>query len=112
MGAGGLTSVAGTAWSAWVAVKIAWEASLRVHEIGGAALGAYLERDTTQFDGHKGRPLGFRAWDHQLRQPLYVIVRGDHRAVIEEPAAREGETSREALDRLGVGATNTSCHLS
>jgi hypothetical protein len=99
------------AWLAWVAPKIAWEASLRVRDVGGPALTEYLERDSTQFDGHKGRPLGFRAWNHQLRQPLYVVVRGDRSTVIEEPATREGEPSRAALDRLGATAANTTCHL-
>jgi branched-chain amino acid transport system substrate-binding protein len=28
-------------------------------------------------DGLKGRPLTFRAWDHQLLQPMYVVAAKD-----------------------------------
>jgi hypothetical protein len=28
-------------------------------------------------DGLKGRPLTFRAWDHQLMQPMYVVAAKD-----------------------------------
>jgi hypothetical protein len=99
------------AWLAWVAVKIIWEASLRARTTSGAGLAAHLVRETTQFDGHKGRPLGFRAWDHQLRQPLYVVVAGPSRRLIEEPVAQGDETARESLDRLGTTAANSTCHI-
>ena len=33
----------------------------------------YLE-GAPPFDGHKGRPLTFREWDHQLRQPMYLVT--------------------------------------
>ena len=97
------------AWFGWLAVKIAWEASLRARSTDGTALGAYLMRDTAQFDGHKGRPLSFRAWDRQLRQPLYVVTSGAHRRIIEEPAVSGDESSRELLDRLGTTQAHTAC---
>jgi hypothetical protein len=93
------------AWSAWMAMKILWEASLRAKSADPRLLAQYLTRETTQFDGHKGRPLSFRAWDRQLRQPLYV-KRGDR--VVELPAD-DGSSPREALDRLGTSAAESSC---
>ena len=36
-----------------------------------AALEGHTLAGTT--DGLKGRPLTFRAWDHQLLQPMYVV---------------------------------------
>lgn len=105
----------GAAWAGWMAVKALWEASLRARSTDGAALRAYLSRDATQFDGHKGWPLSFRAWDRQLRQPLYLVAPGENggpRIAGEVPAARGEESSRELLDRLGADAAATTCRTS
>jgi hypothetical protein len=97
------------AWCAWVAVKALWESALRVKSGEARRIAEYLARDTTQFDGHKGRPLSFRTWDHQLRQPLYV-KRGT--MIVEVPApASPDESSRELLDRLGTRAAQSPCRM-
>lgn len=107
----------GAAWAGWMAVKVLWEASLRARTVESAGIRAYLERDATQFDGHKGWPLSFRAWDHQLRQPLYLAApsagNGDTRVVGEVPARRGGEesSSHELLDLLGAGASESTCRI-
>ena len=103
------------AWLGWFAVKVAWEASLRTKSVEGTRLIQYLRDDNTQFDGHKGRPLSFRRWDQQLRQPVYIVDRlGDGSKVIaEEPAiGASDESSRAALDRIGTPATQSTCKVS
>lgn len=110
-------SMTAEAWTAWVAIKMLWEASLRTRATDGAAIGAYLRAESTQFDGHKGRPLSFRSWDQQLRQPVYVVapspVPGGVTRVIAELPATTGDTeaSRDALDRLGTGRADSRCRL-
>ena len=90
-----------------MAVKILWEASLRTRAVNPDALAAFLSNPSTQFDGHKGRPLSFRAWDRQLRQPLYVV---DAERVVEVPAATPQDSStRAVLDQLGARDSVTSC---
>jgi ABC-type branched-subunit amino acid transport system substrate-binding protein len=64
----------GSAWAGWAAVKIAAESVLRARSTAADKVMAYLESSSTQFDGHKGWPLTFRATDHQLRQPLYIVA--------------------------------------
>lgn len=116
----------GSAWAGWAAVKIASEAALRVHSTDPAKLLTYLEAPTTQFDGHKGWPLSFRSGDHQLRQPLYVVVpqaqgasgRGSQ-ALREVPelrsissaanGANESRRASEALDQLISGPRASRC---
>jgi ABC-type branched-subunit amino acid transport system substrate-binding protein len=100
----------GAAWAGWIAVKALWEASLRSSSSDPGQIRAYLERDATQLDGHKGWPLSFRGWDHQLRQPLYLVADG---RVVSEVPERTGEegSSRELLDRLGVGPAASTCNL-
>ena len=99
----------GGAWAGWVAVKIASEASLRARSANATAILPYLEAPSTNFDGHKGWPLSFRAADHQLRQPLYVVTqssgaRGGVRDVPELSTIAGGTTAAsnpdQALDAL------------
>lgn len=96
-------------WAAWFAVKTLWESTLRMKSADPRQLADYLTRDTTQFDGHKGRPLSFRSWDHQLRQFLYARVGGK---LVDVPqTATPDTTSRDFLDKLGTTASETRCHF-
>jgi hypothetical protein len=89
-------------WAGWMAVKILWEATLRVADAAPEALRRYLRREDTRFDGHKGWPLSFRREDHQLRQPLYVA--GADSRLTEVPAREGDASSRDQLDRLASGS--------
>ncbi|MFN2603104.1 MAG: ABC transporter substrate-binding protein [Gemmatimonadaceae bacterium] len=97
------------AWAGWVAVKIAWEASLRARGVEAPALVAFLEKDGSQFDGHKGAPLSFRQWDHQLRQPLYAV--SNNRVIAELPDVGKltGESMRDELDKIGDANRTRMC---
>jgi hypothetical protein len=103
------------AWAGWFAVKVAWEASQRARAIDGDSIARHLERETTAFDGHKGVPLSFRSWDHQLRQPLYVrLVPGARDAPSGErpelvPVPADPAPSRASLDSLGTSDEATTC---
>jgi hypothetical protein len=97
------------AWASWFAVKALWESALRVKSADPSALAEFLTRDTTQFDGHKGRPLSFRRWDHQLRQFVYAHVATGYVDIPKNAPAQIA--SRDFLDRIGVAAANTTCHL-
>jgi hypothetical protein len=77
--------MSGMAWAGWLAVKIAAETLLRVPGGDAEAIRAYLIRETTRFDGHKGAPLSFRRSDHQLLQPLYLVDRTTGRLLGETP---------------------------
>jgi hypothetical protein len=89
-----------------------WESALRARSAEPAALLRYLESDAAQFDGHKGRPLSFRSWDHQLRQPLYVTAPSAD-ASVEVPRGQPGagESSRDVLDRLGTPREKSECRM-
>jgi ABC transporter substrate binding protein (PQQ-dependent alcohol dehydrogenase system) len=101
-------------WAAWMSVKIIWEASLSVKSGEARAIAAHLERETTKFDGHKGQPLSFRPWDHQLRQPVYATIidgEGAAQMVRELPDQAAVGSTRDALDRLGESAATSSCRF-
>ena len=88
----------GGAWAGWVAIKIVAEAALRTRSDRADAILSYLESPAATFDGHKGWPLSFRSADHQLRQPLYMVL--------PNAVARAGAAVREIpeLSTMSAGA--------
>jgi hypothetical protein len=96
------------------------EGVLRSASTEASALVSYLE-GAPPFDGHKGRSLTFRDWNHQLRQPLYVLkVREDkpenlwdRLQLIGElpPPAAPSQLVVEVLDTLGEPPTESLCRL-
>lgn len=109
-------------WASWMAVKILAETVMRAGTTESTALVRFLEGPASQFDGHKGKKLTFRSWDHQLRQPLYLVratmQEGENRwdvfeAVAELPLGRPdpGRTSQELLDQLGDLQSETRCRF-
>jgi hypothetical protein len=98
----------GEAWCGWMAVKILWESALRARSTAAGTIIQFLESERASFDGHKGRPLGFRPWDHQLRQPVYVERAGA--PLVEMPSSTKAdESSRDVLDRIGTPAARSTC---
>ena len=99
------------AWAGWFALKAVTDVALRAAP--GASMTSLLASPSAQFDGHKGVRLSFRAWDRQLRQPLYVVH--DERVVAELPPSRGAAATasvRERLDALGTPAGRSPCSLS
>lgn len=112
-----------TAWSTYEAVNILHQAALKADSIDPSKLMAVMSDPSVTFDVAKGPGISFRTWDHQLRQPLY-IVRIDPKAIWgravsqqvavasvagEVPPAK-GRTVEE-LDTLGAGPNESVCHL-
>ena len=72
------------------------------------------------FDGHKGSPLTFREWDHQLRQPMYLVAprkqaqgkaRWDVLEAVGEVPLPEARGAAEPLDSLGATQEESNCKL-
>lgn len=106
----------GSGWAGWMAAKALCDASLRARTTAPAALAASLGGPGAQIDGHKGTPLSFRPWDHQLRQPLYVVAPGapggeERTEDIPRRAPGDETAARTLLDRLGDGPEVSPCHL-
>lgn len=60
-----------TAWAAYVGVRMLADAAVAADSVNSADLAAYLL--SAGFDVQKGTPATFRAADHQLLQPLYLV---------------------------------------
>lgn len=108
-------------WASWMAVKIMAETVLRAGTTETSRLVKFLEEDGAHFDGHKGKRLSFRSWDHQLRQPVYLVRARSgaqdawdaFEGVAELPLGRPGpeRTSQELLDQLGDLESETECRF-
>jgi quinoprotein dehydrogenase-associated probable ABC transporter substrate-binding protein len=112
-----------SAWAAYAAVKIVLESVLATGSLEPARLVAYLEDPRTRFDLHKGTPLSFRPWDHQLRQPLYLVRLNPEaeigirlsqqlalaQLVAQVPEIPSGADPLPILDQLGDSAQRPSC---
>ena len=101
----------GASWSAWAALKLIGEGMLRAGTTPQALL-EYLESDPP-FDGHKGRPLTFRRWDHQLRQPMYLAQAGKAAAGLSGPSGGEvvAEVPRGDLDAIVLPPKDGDCRI-
>lgn len=95
-------------WAAWLAVKALVAAKLAAPADDVATLAA-LRSDTLKLDGFKGVPLSFRAWDRQLRQPVF-LASGD---AVAGTAPLEGFLDPySTLDTLGTDARESQCKAS
>lgn len=96
----------GQDWAAWVAVK---SVAALLSEHGKASLieQARLLRSGQVFvDGAKGPRLSYRAWDGQLRQPLFL----SHVDGVVATAPLDGVLHPvEVLDTLGVDEKESAC---
>ncbi len=101
----------GASWSAWAALKLVGEGMLRAGTTPQALL-EYLESNPP-FDGHKGRPLTFRRWDHQLRQPMYLAQARKAAPGESSPSRVEviAEVPRGDLDAIVLPPKDGDCRI-
>ncbi|GGF63162.1 ABC transporter, substrate binding protein, PQQ-dependent alcohol dehydrogenase system [Mameliella alba] len=93
-------------YAAWAAVRAMGEAVTRTGAADTATLRAYLLGPDFELAGFKGRPLSFRDWNGQLRQPIPLVTQ---RAVVAQ-APLEGFLHQvNELDTLGRDAPESDC---
>ena len=93
-------------WSAWVAVKALAEAVAREKAMTGPAISAALLSGKIDVEMTKGIPGSFRAWDHQLRQPIMLHTAD---AVIAMAPIEGFLHENSILDTLGLSDRDTNC---
>lgn len=93
-------------YAAWAALRAIGEAVTRAETADPAELRAFMLSDEFELAGFKGRPLSFRAWNGQLRQPIPVV----HPRALVASAPLEGFLhERTELDTLGLDAPESDC---
>lgn len=93
-------------YAAWAAVRAVGEAVTRTGSADAAEIRAFLLSEEFELAGFKGRPLSFRDWNGQLRQPIALA----HPRALVEMAPLEGFLhERTDLDTLGLDAPESGC---
>ena len=95
-------------YAAWLAVRAIGEAATRTQSTDFAKIREFLLSDRLALAGFKGRPLSFRPWNGQLRQP--ILLTGPRAVVAVAPL--EGFLHPvDELDTLGYDERESACHL-
>lgn len=90
----------------WAAIRAIGEAVTRTGSGDPATLRAFMLSDDFELAGFKGRPLTFRPWNGQLRQPIPLV----HPRALVASAPLEGFLhQRSELDTLGLDQPESAC---
>lgn len=95
-------------YTAWLAAKMFGEAVTRTGSADPTTIRDYIRSPAFVIAGHKGIGMTFRAWDHQLRQP--ILVSGPRALVSMSP--QDGFLhERSELDTLGFDEPESLCRF-
>lgn len=93
-------------YNAWTAVRSVGEAATRTNSSDPKTLIDYMLSDKFDLAAFKGQKLTYRAWNGQLRQPIFITTAKLHVTVSPQPGFLH-EFSE--LDTLGVDRPETKC---
>lgn len=93
-------------YAAWAALRSIGEAVTRTKSADPATLRAFLLSPDFELAGFKGRPLSFRAWNGQLRQPIPLTT---PRALVALAPLEGFLHQRSELDTLGLDQPESTC---
>ncbi|MEO9517859.1 MAG: ABC transporter substrate-binding protein [Paracoccaceae bacterium] len=93
-------------YAAWAAVRTLGEALTRTNSADPDVVRDYIFSDAFELAGFKGRPLTYRGWNGQLRQPIAIA----HPRALVAQAPLEGFLHQvNELDSLGLDEPESSC---
>ncbi len=93
-------------YAAWAAIRSIGEAVTRTNSAEPAQLRDFILSDAFELAGFKGRPLSYRNWNGQLRQPIPLVTQ----TALVAQAPLEGYLHQHnELDSLGLDAPESAC---
>ena len=93
-------------FAAWAAVRAIGEAVTRTNSSSRDVVHNYILSDKFELAGFKGRPLTFRSWNGQLRQPIPIT---QPRALVAMAPMEGFLHQRNELDTLGSDEAESGC---
>jgi ABC transporter substrate binding protein (PQQ-dependent alcohol dehydrogenase system) len=93
-------------YAAYLAVRAIGEASVRAKSDQVQAIKDYMLSDAFALQGYKGKPLSFRSWDGQLRQPILLAA---PRSMVGVAPLDGFLHPKSELDTLGYDQPETAC---
>lgn len=95
-------------YAAWLAVRAIGEAATRAKSVEFGKVRDYLRGEAFALAGFKGKPLSFRRWDGQLRQPMLLA---DSRSLVAVAPLEGFLHQRNEMDTLGFDEPESKCHM-
>ncbi|MGD1882810.1 MAG: ABC transporter substrate-binding protein [Paracoccaceae bacterium] len=93
-------------YAAWAAIRTLGEAVTRTNAGDAETLRDYILSDQFELAGFKGRPLTYRTWNGQLRQPIPLV----HDRALVALAPLEGFLHQvNEMDSLGLDEPESKC---
>ncbi|MBS0122840.1 ABC transporter substrate-binding protein [Thetidibacter halocola] len=93
-------------YAAWAAIRAIGEAVTRTKATDAPSLRAYMLGPDFELAGFKGRPMTFRNWNGQMRQPIPLVDRG---ALVAQAPLEGFLHPRSELDTLGLDQPESGC---
>ncbi|MEP1535792.1 MAG: ABC transporter substrate-binding protein [Paracoccaceae bacterium] len=93
-------------YAAWAAMRTLGEALTRTNKTDVTSLRNYILSDAFELAGFKGRPLTYRNWNGQLRQPIALA---HPRALVAQAPLEEFLHQTNELDSLGLDQPESTC---
>ncbi len=93
-------------YAAWTAMRSIGEAVTRTGSAAPDQLRGYILSDAFRLDGFQGRPLSFRPWNGQMRQPI-PVANAD--ALVSSAPLDGFEHQVNQLDSLGTDRHESTC---
>ncbi|MBJ6370444.1 ABC transporter substrate-binding protein [Sedimentitalea arenosa] len=95
-------------YAAWAAMRTLGEAVTRTNAGDAATLRAFILSDQFELAGFKGRPMSYRTWNGQLRQPIPLV---SERALVAQAPLEGFLHERNEMDTLGLDAPESNCEV-
>ncbi|QQD17877.1 ABC transporter substrate-binding protein [Spongiibacter nanhainus] len=95
-------------YAAWLAVRVIGEAVTRTNSDDLNKLYRYILSDRFEVSGFKGRPLSFRSWNGQLRQPIPLA---HPRSLVSQSPQAGFLHPRSEMDTLGFDQPEVECQF-
>lgn len=93
-------------YAAYLAVRAIGEAVTRTRKVDAPSVKAYLFSERFKLQGYKGRPLSFRDWNGQLRQPVLLAA---PTSLVSAPPLEGFLHPKNELDTLGYDQPEIQC---
>jgi len=93
-------------YAAYLAARAIGETVTRTQSFDPTQVKAYLFSDRFKLQGYKGKPLSFRAWNGQLRQPVLLAA---PTSLVVAPPLEGFLHPKNELDTLGYDQPETHC---
>jgi ABC transporter substrate binding protein (PQQ-dependent alcohol dehydrogenase system) len=94
-------------YTAWLAFRALADSVMKSGKTAPAEVKAYMLSPEFKLEGFKGQAMSFRAWDHQMRQP--VILGGGTRVPVSTSPQEGFLHPTNITDTLGFDAPETKC---